>query len=193
MRILREPKHQLCSCGHLFSWKIQALYTTTYWPASPDDKQELKKGNSLGEGRKGQNIQWYMQAYSVHHSQKWYNLYLWNSAKDPSKEGYAENEWPHLSSILGILNSPFTSSHNKIWLQYQCLNELISYWEMKSQSIWESGFRFSWIGDHMIRLVACLLLEQVSLSFFLMSLLHYSTSSCCSSSMFVHGLHCNSL
>ncbi len=29
MRILREPKHQLCSCGHLFSWKIQALYTTT--------------------------------------------------------------------------------------------------------------------------------------------------------------------
>jgi hypothetical protein len=39
----------------------------------------------------------------------------------------------------------------------------------------------------MIRLVACLLLEQVSLSFFLMSLLQYSTSSCCSSSMFVHG------
>jgi hypothetical protein len=25
--------------------------TTTYWPASPDDKQELKKGNSFGEGR----------------------------------------------------------------------------------------------------------------------------------------------
>jgi hypothetical protein len=24
----------------------------------------------LGEGRKGQNIQWCMQAYSVHHSQK---------------------------------------------------------------------------------------------------------------------------
>jgi hypothetical protein len=90
-----------------------------------------------------------------------------------------------------ILHSPPPTT--KYDLQYQCLNELISYWEMKSQSIWESGFGFSWIGDHMIRLVACLLLEQVSLSFFLMSLLQYSTSSCCSSSMFVHGLHCDSL